>query len=54
MRFLAFSNEADLRVAVLADIHANLEAFQAVLRDIEQQRADRILHLGDLGATIHV
>ncbi len=37
-----------VRVAVLADIHANLEAFQAVLSDLEQQRVDRILHLGDL------
>jgi len=37
-----------VRVAVLADIHANIEAFQAVLGDLEKHRADRILHLGDL------
>jgi predicted phosphodiesterase len=36
-----------VRVAVLADIHANLEAFQAVLSDLEQ-RTDKILNLGDL------
>jgi len=36
-----------VRVAVLADIHANIEAFQAVLSDLEQ-RADKILNLGDL------
>jgi predicted phosphodiesterase len=36
-----------LRVAVLSDIHANIEAFQAVVSDFEHQ-FDRILHLGDL------
>ncbi|MFC1828315.1 metallophosphoesterase family protein [Thermodesulfobacteriota bacterium] len=36
-----------MRVAVLSDIHANIEAFQAVLHDLEG-RADRILNLGDL------
>lgn len=36
-----------MRVAVLSDIHANLEAFQAVLKDLEH-RADKLLSLGDL------
>lgn len=36
-----------MHVAVLSDIHANIEAFQAVVRDLEH-RADRILNLGDL------
>jgi len=36
-----------VRVAILSDIHANLEAFQAVLDDLED-RTDRILNLGDL------
>lgn len=36
-----------MRVAVLSDIHSNIEAFQAVIRDIED-RSDRILNLGDL------
>jgi len=36
-----------VRVAVLSDIHANIEAFQAVVRNLEH-RADRILNLGDL------
>ena len=36
-----------VRVAVLSDIHANIEAFQAVVRDLDH-RADRILNLGDL------
>lgn len=36
-----------MRVAVLSDIHANIEAFQAVLGDLEH-RADQVLNLGDL------
>jgi len=36
-----------VRVAVLSDIHANIEAFHAVLRDLEH-RADKVLSLGDL------
>jgi predicted phosphodiesterase len=36
-----------VQVAVLSDIHANIEAFQAVLRDIEHQ-ADKVLNLGDI------
>jgi predicted phosphodiesterase len=36
-----------MRVAVLSDIHANIDAFQAVFRDLEH-RVDKILHLGDL------
>jgi predicted phosphodiesterase len=36
-----------LRVAVLSDIHANIEAFQSVVSDFEH-RIDRILNLGDL------
>jgi predicted phosphodiesterase len=36
-----------MRVAILSDIHANIDAFQAVFRDLEH-RVDKILHLGDL------
>ncbi len=36
-----------MRIAILSDIHANIEAFEAVLRDLEH-RADKILNLGDL------
>ncbi len=35
-------------VAILADIHANLEAFQAVLFDIKKKAPDAVLCLGDL------
>jgi predicted phosphodiesterase len=37
-----------MRTAVIADIHANLEALQAVLTRIEVLRADEILCLGDI------
>ncbi len=36
-----------MRYAVVSDIHANLQAWNAVLTDIAAQRADRILCLGD-------
>jgi len=36
-----------LRRAILSDIHANLEAFQAVVNDLDP-RTNRILNLGDL------
>jgi predicted phosphodiesterase len=36
------------RVAVLADIHANLPALQAVLADVEAAGADTIVLLGDI------
>ncbi len=36
-----------MQIAVLSDIHANIEAFQAVFRDLEH-RVDGILNLGDL------
>jgi diadenosine tetraphosphatase ApaH/serine/threonine PP2A family protein phosphatase len=35
------------RIAVIADIHANMDAFRAVLADIEIQGVDRIACLGD-------
>lgn len=37
-----------MRVAIVSDIHSNIEAFHAVLRDIEKQRVDEILCLGDI------
>lgn len=33
--------------AILADIHGNLEAFEAVLRDVDEQQPDKIAVLGD-------
>ncbi|MEW6144746.1 MAG: metallophosphoesterase family protein [Thermodesulfobacteriota bacterium] len=37
-----------MRYAIISDIHANLEALQAVLREIDWCSADRIICLGDI------
>jgi len=36
-----------VKIAVLSDIHGNLEAFEAVRADLERQGADRVICLGD-------
>ena len=40
-----------MRIALIADIHANLVALEAVLADLEEQGADQIICLGDVAAT---
>ncbi|WP_415973450.1 metallophosphoesterase family protein [Rhodococcus sp. 077-4] len=37
-----------MRVALIADIHGNIAALDAVLEDIERQRVDSVVNLGDL------
>ncbi len=37
-----------MRIAVIADIHSNIYALQAVLRDIDQQEVEQIICVGDL------
>ena len=37
-----------MRLAVLSDIHANLEALRAVLREADQRGADTVVCLGDV------
>lgn len=37
-----------MRIAVLADIHGNLVAFEAALKHIAQQGADQLILLGDI------
>lgn len=37
-----------MKEAIISDIHANLEALEAVLKDIETQKVDRIVCLGDI------
>lgn len=37
-----------MRYAIISDIHGNLEALNAVLKDIELQKIDRIICLGDI------
>ena len=39
-----------MRIAIISDIHANLVALQTVLTDIEKQRVDQIVCLGDVAA----
>jgi predicted phosphodiesterase len=36
-----------MRIAVISDVHANLEALQAVLKEIDDLGVDEIYHLGD-------
>ncbi len=36
------------KTAILSDIHANLPAFKAVLRDVRESGADQIVFLGDI------
>lgn len=36
-----------MRIAVLSDIHGNLSALQAVMRDISHRQVDVIVNLGD-------
>lgn len=36
-----------MRIAIFSDIHANLEAFEAVLGDLESQEYDQVICLGD-------
>lgn len=40
-----------MRIAVIADIHGNLTALDAVLADLEDTGADRVVCLGDVAAT---
>jgi predicted phosphodiesterase len=37
-----------MKIAILSDIHGNLEAFQAVIADMETKQLDKVICLGDL------
>ena len=37
-----------MKLAIISDIHANLEALQATLQDVSAQAVDRVLCLGDI------
>ena len=37
-----------MRIAVLADIHGNLPAFEAALNHVSQQKVDQIILAGDI------
>ena len=34
--------------AIISDVHGNLEALQAVLEDIDRERVDTVICLGDV------
>ena len=36
-----------MKIAVISDIHGNMEALEAVMSDIEKQQCDKIFVLGD-------
>jgi putative phosphoesterase len=36
-----------MKIAVISDIHGNLEALEAVMQDIEKEKCDKIFALGD-------
>ena len=42
------AGQSVMKYAVVSDVHANLPALEAVLRDIDSRRVDAIYHLGDL------
>ena len=37
-----------MKIAVISDIHGNLEALKATLKDIEKRKVDKIICLGDI------
>ena len=37
-----------MKIAIISDIHANLEALKATLEDIEKRNVDKVICLGDL------
>ncbi len=37
-----------MKYAILADVHANLEALQAVSAEVKKAKPDRVIHLGDI------
>jgi predicted phosphodiesterase len=37
-----------MKWAILSDVHGNLEAFQAVIEDLREEKMDRVAYLGDV------
>jgi len=37
-----------MKYALLSDVHSNLEAFQAVLKDLSREKVDQVFFLGDV------
>jgi putative phosphoesterase len=45
---VALTRQADVKLAVISDIHANRHALEAVLADVDACRPDQVVCLGDL------
>ena len=41
-----------MKIAIISDIHGNLEALRATLKDIEKRKVDKIICLGDIIARV--
>lgn len=41
----------NMKIAILSDIHGNLPALESIIKDLREQKADRIVFLGDLVMT---
>lgn len=37
-----------MKIAIISDIHGNLEALKSTLKDIEKRKVDQIICLGDI------
>ena len=37
-----------MKTAIISDVHSNLEALEAVIKDIDKEKVDRIISLGDI------
>lgn len=37
-----------MKIAIISDIHGNLEALKTTLKDIEKRKVDKIICLGDM------
>ena len=37
-----------MKIAIISDIHRNLEALKTTLKDIEKRKVDKIICLGDM------
>lgn len=48
---MLFLHNTMSRIALISDIHANLPALEAVMKDIEQLQCDAVYCLGDIVAT---
>ena len=44
----SFKEDLKMKIAVISDIHGNMQALEAVLESIKQENCEKIFCLGDL------